>query len=103
VAVEPLPPAEIQVPTHRIQIHLVIFTDINQTGGDRQQTKSGGLELKTIANITSNWRLSWNIASNELATSNRYPALRSYQARAKDQTKPTPEGRSFRIALRTDL
>jgi hypothetical protein len=76
-----------------------IFTDINPTGGDWQQTKSSGVEFETIANVTRNWRLIWNFASNELATSNRYPALRSYQTRAKEQNSPTPETDAFLLTV----
>ncbi|MBI4626736.1 MAG: TonB-dependent receptor plug domain-containing protein [Verrucomicrobia bacterium] len=87
------------IPTAARNELAAIFTDINQSGGDWQQTKSSGLEFETIANVTKNWRLIWNIASNELATSNRYPALRSYQARAKEQSKPTPETDAFLLTV----
>lgn len=72
-----------------------IFSDINPSGGDLQATKSSGLELETVANLTKNWRLTWNISTNELATSDRYPDLHYYQARAKAQNIRTPETDAF--------
>lgn len=72
-----------------------IFTDINPTGGDTQATKASGVEFETVANLTKNWRLIWNYATNKLATSDRYPDLRYYQARAKAQNTPTPETDAF--------
>ena len=87
------------IPTAARNELAAIFTDINQSGGDWQQTRSDGFEIETIANITKNWRLTWNIASNDLATSNRYPALKSYQARAKTQNTPTPETDAFLLTV----
>src|SRR5690606_7041287 len=58
-----------------------------------------GFEFETIANVTRNWRLIWNFASNDLETSNRYPALKSFQARARDQNVPTPETDAFLLTV----
>lgn len=87
------------IPTAARNELAAIFTDINQSGGDWQQTRSDGFEIETIANLTKNWRLIWNVASNDLATSNRYPALKSYQARAKAQNTPTPETDAFLLTV----
>jgi outer membrane receptor protein involved in Fe transport len=72
-----------------------LFTDIDPSGGDTQSTKAKGFEFETVANLTSNWRLMWNYSTNELETSDRYPALNLYRARAKAENKPTPETDAF--------
>jgi outer membrane receptor protein involved in Fe transport len=72
-----------------------LFTDINQSGADTQATSSRGLELETVANLTPNWRLTWNLASNRLATADRYPALQAYRARAQGRNQATPETDAF--------
>ena len=72
-----------------------LFSDINQSGADTQATAAKGLEFETVANLTPNWRLTWNLATNKLATSDRYPALNAYRARARGQNQATPETDSF--------
>ena len=67
-----------------------LFTDINPAGADTQATKASGYEFEPVANLTSSWRLTWNYATNKLATSNRYPQLKAFQTRAKAQNSPTP-------------
>jgi outer membrane receptor protein involved in Fe transport len=67
-----------------------LFTDINPSGADTQATKASGYEFETVANLTNNWRLTWNYSTNKLATANRYPQLKAFQARAKAQNSPTP-------------
>jgi outer membrane receptor protein involved in Fe transport len=76
-----------------------LFTDINPGGADTQATKASGLEFETVANLTSSWRLTWNYATNKLATSNRYPQLKAFQARAKAQNSPTPLTDAFLAAV----
>lgn len=72
-----------------------LFTDINQSGADTQATSAKGIELETVANLTPNWRLTWNLASNKLATADRYPALNDYRGRAKEKNQATPETDAF--------
>ena len=72
-----------------------IFDDINPSGGDLQTTKASGFEFETVANLTKNWRLTWNLATNELEVTERYPDVRHYQARAREQNIPTPETDAF--------
>lgn len=64
---------------------------IDVTGQDTQSTKSTGVELETVANLTKNWRLTWNFSSNDLETSDSYPQLKGFQAQAKSRNVPTPE------------
>ena len=60
-----------------------------------QATKATGVEFETVTNVTPNWRLTWNFSTNDLETSQRYPALKEFQARAAEQGKPTPETDAF--------
>lgn len=84
------------VPAAVRQVELgTIFTDLNPEGGDTQATKATGFEFETVANITPSWRLTWNFSTNELETSERYPALHNFQARAREQRIPTPETDAF--------
>lgn len=64
--------------------------EFNSTGADTQTTRSSGVEIETTANLTKNWRLTWNISTNDLETADRYPQLHEFQARAKAENKPTP-------------
>jgi outer membrane receptor protein involved in Fe transport len=69
-----------------------IFGDeLDPNGSDTQSTKSSGIEIETTANLTKNWRLTWNIARNELDLSDRYPLLKAFQSTAKERGLPTPE------------
>lgn len=72
-----------------------LFSDINQSGADTQATSAKGVELETVANLTPNWRLTWNFSTNKLATADRYPALNAYRSRARGQNQATPETDSF--------
>ncbi|WP_414661618.1 TonB-dependent siderophore receptor [Horticoccus sp. 23ND18S-11] len=69
--------------------------DIDTTGTDIQTTKSTGLEFETTANLTKAWRLTWNFSKNDLATSERYPQLKDFQARAKARSIATPDTDAF--------
>ena len=68
---------------------------IDTTGGDLQTTKSTGLEFETVANLTKKWRLTWNFSKNDLATSDRYPQLRAFQAEARARNIATPDTDAF--------
>src|SRR5690606_14460645 len=62
---------------------------------DTQVLKSTGFEFETVANLTAAWRLTWNFASNDLETAERYPGLRHYQSRAREANAPTPQTDAF--------
>lgn len=72
-----------------------LFTDINSSGADTQVLRSTGFEFETVANLTAAWRLTWNFASNDLATSERYPGLRHYQSLARKANAPTAQTDAF--------
>jgi outer membrane receptor protein involved in Fe transport len=72
-----------------------IFDDIDPSGIDTQATEASGFEFETVTNLTPNWRLIWNFSTNELETSQRYPALKAFKARAEAQGIATPETDEF--------
>jgi iron complex outermembrane recepter protein len=76
----------------------VFGVDYNPTGADTQTTRASGIEIETTANLTKNWRLTWNLSTNELETADRYPQLREFQARAKGKNQPTPLTNQFLAA-----
>jgi iron complex outermembrane recepter protein len=59
-------------------------------GQDYQTTKTKGYEFEMNANVTRNWRLTLNWATNSLVTENRAPILHAFQAEAKAMNRPTP-------------
>jgi outer membrane receptor for ferric coprogen and ferric-rhodotorulic acid len=73
----------------------IFGAEIDSAGGDTQSTKTSGLEVETVANLTKNWRLTCNFSTNDLETSERYPHLKRYQAQAKQRNVPTPETDAF--------
>ena len=77
------------------ELGTIFGSEIDPTGQDTQTTKSTGLEIETVANLTKAWRLTWNISSNDLETSERYPQLKGYQARARAMNIPTPDTDTF--------
>jgi len=60
------------------------------TGQDFQTTRTTGYEFEAMANITRNWRMTLNFATNKVVTENRAPSLKSFQAEAKALNRPTP-------------
>jgi outer membrane receptor protein involved in Fe transport len=86
-AANPAVPANVR----QTELGAIFGADIDVTGTDTQSTRSTGLELETVTNLTKNWRLTWNLSSNDLATSERYPQLRGYQALAKAKGMATPD------------
>jgi outer membrane receptor protein involved in Fe transport len=90
-AANPAIPANVR----QIELGPIFGADIDTTGGDLQTTKSTGLEFETVANLTKNWRLTWNFSKNDLATSDRYPQLRAFQAEARARSVPTPDTDAF--------
>lgn len=67
-----------------------LFSDFNTSGRDLQTVRSKGYEFETLANLTRNWTLTFNFGSNKVVTSETLPFLRGFQARARQENKPTP-------------
>ena len=85
----------IPVNVRQTELGTIFGAEIDTTGGDLQTTRSTGLEFETVANLTKNWRLTWNFSKNDLVTSDRYPQLKGYQARATEKNVRTPETDAF--------
>ncbi len=77
------------------ELGAIFGAEIDVNGTDTQSTKSTGLEMETVTNITKNWRLTLNVSSNDLQTSERYPYLKEFQALAKQRNRATPETDAF--------
>jgi hypothetical protein len=79
-------------PNVQIENELVaIFPEtFNPIGQDFQTTTTSGYELELTANVTRNWRLTFNVATNKVVTEDRAPYLKSFQAEAKAMNQPTP-------------
>lgn len=60
------------------------------TGQDYQTTTTKGYEFELVANITRNWRTSFNFATNKVITEDRLPVLKSFQSEARALGQPTP-------------
>ena len=90
-AANPAVPANVR----QIELGAIFGAEIDTAGTDIQTTKSTGLELETTANLTKSWRLTWNFSKNDLETSERYPQLKGYQARAQARSLATPETDAF--------
>lgn len=65
-------------------------TTFNTNGTDTEQVTTSGMEAEIVANLTSNWRLMINAATNEIVTENRLPLLHGFQDEAKKQNLATP-------------
>ena len=89
--VNPAIPAAVRNP----ELSSIFGAQIDPNGTDTQSTKAKGIEVETTTNITKSWRLTWNIAKNELELSDRYPQLKAFQAEAKALGRPTPETDRF--------
>ena len=77
--------------TVRDEIATLFPARFNSSGtGDYQTTTSTGDELEATANLTRNWRLIVNYATNKVVNVDRAPLLKSFQAAAKDEKKATP-------------
>jgi outer membrane receptor protein involved in Fe transport len=57
---------------------------------DYQTTTTSGNEVQVLATPIRNWRLSFSLATNKVVNVDRAPILKSFQAAAKAQNKPTP-------------
>lgn len=71
------------------------FPELVTGGIDTQTSVATGLEFETVANLSKNWRLTWNFSTNELETSERFPQLNVFQARAKATNLSIPETEQF--------
>jgi iron complex outermembrane recepter protein len=81
-------------PNPNVQIEnevTAIFPEsFNPIGQDFQTTTTEGYELELTANVTRNWRLVFNAATNKVVTEDRAPYLKGFQAEAKAMNQPTP-------------
>jgi hypothetical protein len=78
------------IPTNARTELSALYADFLFGGADTQSTMATGYEFETVANLTDNWRLTWNFSKNELETSDRYPGLTAFHARAKADSRATP-------------
>jgi iron complex outermembrane receptor protein len=70
---------------------IAIFpTEFYAPGQDFQTTTTEGYELEMNANLTRNWRLTFNVGTNKVVTEDRAPILHGFQAAAKEKGVPTP-------------
>ena len=89
--VNPAIPAVVRQP----ELSTIFGAEMDPNGNDTQSSKSSGIEIETTANLTKNWRLTWNIAKTKLELSDRYPQLKAFQAEAKARGFATPETDRF--------
>lgn len=85
----------VPVTVRQIELGPIFGAEIDTAGQDTQTTRSTGIEIETTTNLTKSWRLTWNFARNDLATADRYPLLKGFQALAKSRNVPTPETDAF--------
>ena len=74
----------------RDEVSAIFPTTFNPLGQDYQHLKTNGYELELVANLTRNWRLILNGATNQLVTEQRLPLLKGFQAEANALKRPTP-------------
>ena len=68
-----------------------IFPDtFDVNGGDIEKVTTSGVEIELVANLTRNWRLMANMATNKVVTRDRLAQLHAFQAEAKGLNKVTP-------------
>jgi outer membrane receptor for ferric coprogen and ferric-rhodotorulic acid len=72
----------------------VLVAGVNPAGTDTQTVTPKGIEFDTILNINRGLRLLWNLSSNKLSNTDRYPALKTVVAEAKGKA-PTPVSDAF--------
>jgi outer membrane receptor protein involved in Fe transport len=53
------------------------------------------LEFETIANLTKNWRLIWNISKTEVSTQDRFPYLKRFHGEARAAGATMAETQAF--------
>lgn len=67
----------------------------NSQGADTVSYRSKGYEFETVANLSRNWRLIWNVSTGDVQTFDRFTALKSFQAEAKAAGKTTTATDTF--------
>lgn len=72
------------------EIASIFGSQFNSSGSDTHDETATGLEFETVANVTKNWRLTWNVSTNKLALTNRFPALKYFQSEADARGEDTP-------------
>ena len=72
------------------EVSAIFPTTFNPIGQDYQTTTTEGYEFELNANVTRNWRLTFNVGTNKVVTEDRAPLLHGFQAEAKTSGKPTP-------------
>ncbi len=85
----------VPVAVRQTELGRIFGAAIDTAGTDIQSTRSTGFEIETVANLTKNWRLTWNIAKNDLVASDRYPQLKAFQAQARARNVATPDTDAF--------
>jgi iron complex outermembrane receptor protein len=83
--ISPAPPVQV-----RDEVQTIFPTTFLATGADYQSKTTTGYELEIVANLTRNWRLGANAATNEVVSTDRLPLLKGFQAEAKSLNQPTP-------------
>jgi outer membrane receptor for ferric coprogen and ferric-rhodotorulic acid len=74
----------------RDEVSAIFPTTFYPTGQDYQKITTKGLEFEAVANLTRNWRLMTNLATNKVVTEDRLPLLKGFQAEARKLGRPTP-------------
>lgn len=87
----------------RDELTATFGSTINPSGTDYQKLSTNGYEVEIVANLTRYWRLILNGATNKLLTKDRLPLLKSFQADAKAQNKPTPLLDAFLLTFPEDV
>jgi hypothetical protein len=72
------------------EVAAIFPTEFYAPGQDYQTTTTEGYELEINANLTRNWRLTFNVGTNKVVTEDRAPILHGFQAAAKVKGVPTP-------------
>ena len=87
------------VPTNVKNELAVLFKDLDPNGADTQTSVADGIEFETVANLTKNWRLTWNFSTNDLVTSERFPQLQEFRSRAQQQKSAIPLTEGFLLTV----
>ena len=74
----------------RDEVAAIFPTTFVPTGQDYQTTTTKGYEFEAVANLTRNWALTFNVATNKVINVDRLPLLKGFQAEARALGKPTP-------------
>jgi hypothetical protein len=83
----------------RDEVQAIFPTTFNSAGQDYQTITTKGYELEIVANLTRNWRLMLNGATNKVVTEDRAPLLKGFQSEAKALNKPTPLLDAFLLTI----